>query len=73
MRIEAIDHDTIGIEKESGAGLCVLCDQPVEVHDLGICEVRALGTDYAYIAHASCIRQAWEEGFEEDEDDDDDD
>lgn len=71
MHIDATDHDTIGIDKFSGAGLCVICDQPVEAHDLGICTVRAHGQDYCYIAHASCIRNAWEEEYDDEEEDDD--
>lgn len=69
MHIEAVDYETIDIDKFSGAGLCVLCDQPVEVADLGICTVRTHGMSYAYIAHASCIRDAWERESEEEEDD----
>ena len=68
MHIEAVDHETIDFDKFSGSGLCVLCDQPVEVHDLGICTIRSHGSSYAYIAHASCIRDAWEEIGEEDDD-----
>jgi len=69
MQIEATDHDTLDIEKMSGSGLCVLCDQPVEAHDLGICTARVHGTDYAYIAHASCIRDAWDERDPPEDDD----
>lgn len=57
MNIDAVDHDTIEIEEMSGAGLCVLCDNAVEAHDVGLCIHRG----HAYIAHASCIRSAWEE------------
>lgn len=68
MNIEAVDHDTLDIDKFSGAGLCVLCDQPVEAWDLGICTIQSHGVDYAFIAHASCIRDVWEDDDEEDDD-----
>lgn len=52
-----ITHDTIEIDVFSGAGLCVLCDNAVEEHDIGI----VVKDGHAYLAHAGCIRMAHEE------------
>ena len=56
-----ISHDEERVEPASPAGLCALCDQPVETYDIGIATQRHMGQDYAYLCHASCLSDYDEE------------
>ena len=65
MNILCTDHDTSLVDQQSGSGLCGICDNPVECHDIGIATHRHSGTHYAYLVHASCLQAAWDDEEED--------
>ena len=50
-----ISHDEPRIDPCHPSGLCAMCDQPVELHEVAVGTIRTHGMEVAYLCHEFCL------------------